>query len=319
MVEPPNYGSQPPGPDPRYPQGPGPAQPPPGQGPPQYPPGGSQPPYGPPSGPPGGPPQFPPPPGGYPSQFGPGPKKNRTWLYVTIAVVAAVLVAALILLALFWPGEDEAEPGAGEETTTEEETTPEEETTGPPTVEEAVGLCLPYEPVVSGFSFDLTTPCDSAEAFWTITAASDAIDATADAEGRLTDPQPAYDLCGEEYGAYQLGELWKDWYFTYDDTSLAIEEMYCVEAIGNPDADGRTPVTPDTGACFDDSDQWWTVPCDSDLALYEVLDAIAVDPPEEMSDDQANSASADCSGGDFFWQVTDIEGRTTAILCGDEV
>ncbi len=218
-------------------------------------------------------------------------------------------------------GDDEPEQGAIEgtpETTTEAPTT-EPETTGPPTIEEAVGRCLPIEPQIAGYSFDLTTPCDSTEAFWQITAADDDTGASVDDEGMLADVQTAYDLCGEEAGSFQLGELWKDWYFTYDQATGNIEELYCVEAVGNPDQEGRMPITPDTGSCFDDSETWWTVPCESDLAMYEVIDTVAIDPPKEMNTDEANEESVPCSGGEFFWQVTDVERRTTAILCGDEV
>ncbi|GAB3647651.1 hypothetical protein [Glycomyces tarimensis] len=330
MVQPPNYGGPPTGPEPQYPQGQGSAQPPGGQGPPYHPPpgqdpmgppGGAQPPYP----PPGGPPQYPPPPGGYGGGFGSGgepPRKDRTGLIVGVVIGAVVLLGGLALLLWFLLRDDDGEisdPPAAEETSAEETTEAEEETTEAPGVDEAVGRCLPFEPEVSGYSFDMSTACESDEAFWEITAASDAVEASVDDEGRMEDPQVAYDVCGEEYGTFQPGEPWKDWYFTYDEATLAIEELYCVEAIGNPDPEGRVPVTPDAGACFDDSDLWWSVPCDSDLAVYEVVDTVAVDPPEELSNEEANDASSPCSGGDFFWQVTDVEGRTTAILCGDEL
>ncbi|WP_156925888.1 hypothetical protein [Glycomyces arizonensis] len=331
MSQPPNYGGPPSGPDPQHPYGQGPGQPPSeGGGPPQYPSPGQ----GPGQPPPGGvPPPWPPPStgsgytgaqGGYPYQFGPPgppPRKHRTGLIAGLSVAGAVVViAAAVLIFMNLRGDDEPEQGAIEETSeqvTEEPTTAPEETTGPPTIDEAVGLCLPYEPQIVGYSFDLTTSCDGEQAFWQITAVSDDTGATVDDEGMLADVQAAYDVCGEEYGAFQLGELWKDWYFTYDEATGGVEELYCVEAIGNADSEGRTPVTPDTGSCFDDSDTWWSVPCDSDLALYEVVDTVAVDPPEEMTTDEANDASAPCSGGEFFWQVTDVENRTTSILCGN--
>ncbi|HLU28930.1 MAG TPA: hypothetical protein VKZ65_10865 [Glycomyces sp.] len=324
---PPPEGWPPPsGPGPSRPEGHGPPQyPPPGAGQPPpggvppYPPGGQGPVY--PGGQgPGGPGQ---PPGG--PVYGPGPpgppRKSRTGLIAVIAVVGAVLlVVAVVLIVTNLREGEESEPGALEDTS-EEATEPsptEPETTGPPTTEEAVGLCLPAEPQIAGYSFDLSTPCDAPEAFWRITAAADDTGAAVDQEGMLADVQVAYDLCGEEHGSFQLGEPWKDWYFTYDEATSNVEELYCVEAVGNPDEEGRTPVTPDTGACFDDSDTWWTVPCDSDLAMYEVVDTITVDPPEEMSTEEANEASTPCSGGEFFWQVKNVEGLTTAILCGDE-
>ncbi len=239
-----------------------------------------------------------------------------------LAVAGAVVLIAAIVLLVLYLRDDESEPGTIEDTTPEETTespTADEETTESPSIEDAVGLCLPYEPQISGYSFDLSTPCDGEEAFWEVTAASDDVGASVDGEGVLADVQAAYDVCGEDYGGFQLGEPWKDWYFTYDESTSNVEELYCVEALGNPDAEGRMPVTPDTGDCFDDSDTWWSVPCDSELALYEVVDTVTVDPPVEMSNEEANEQSAPCSGGEFFWQIMNVEGLTSAILCGDEL
>ncbi|HEU5128647.1 MAG TPA: hypothetical protein VFU12_11715 [Glycomyces sp.] len=350
MVQPPNYGP-PPGPDdPRPPHGqppqgpwagrppegqyppPGPGQPPPEhRGPPQYPPPGpGQPPPGgvppyPPGGQgPGGPGGPGPPPGGHmygPGAPGPPPRRPRTGLIAVIAVVGAVLLVIAVVLIVMNLRDDDTEEGAAEETSeeaTEPSPTEPEETTGPPSAEDAVGLCLPAEPQIAGYAFDLSTPCDAPEAFWRVTAADDDTGATVDGEGMLADVQDAYDVCGEDHGSFQLGEPWKDWYFTYDEATSDVEGLYCVEALGNPDAEGRVPVTPDTGSCFDDSDTWWSMPCDSDLAMYEVVDTVEVDPPEELSTEEANEESTPCSGGEFFWQVKNVEGLTTAILCGDE-
>lgn len=317
------------GPDPQYPPQ-GPQQPPPGA---PYPPGSTSSPYvsgggtqypGP-SGPqvPGaqGPP-YPPPggPGGYQqSPYGPPPSGGgrRTGLIVGVVIAVGVLLAGvlgLIGVNMMRNGDDEA---ASDPTT---QASPEdEETTGPPSSAEAVGLCLPEEPVLAAFGFDLNTACDSATAFWQVTNASDSTGATVEADGTLTDNQAALDLCGAEYGGFQLGELWKDFYFTYDSATGLVEQLLCVEAIGNPDASGRLPITPDTGACFDDSDQWWTVSCDQPSAVYVVVDTVAVDPPAVMTSDEADTATAPCSGGALFWQVLDVEGRTTDILCGDQL
>ncbi|GAB3226567.1 hypothetical protein GCM10027447_16880 [Glycomyces halotolerans] len=304
MVQPPNYGPPPPGgrppephgePDPRPHGGPGPEGA-----------GGEPAWYG---------------QGDYQQPFAPPPKRGggRTGLIIGIVIAVVLLLAAAVAAFLMLSGDDE-EPSAIETTTAEaEETTgAEEETTGPPPIAEAVGACLPQEPTLRDNTFDLTTTCESDEAFWTVTAADDSVEATVDEEGRLDDLQAAYDVCGEEYGRFAIGEPWTDWYFTYDSATGSVEELLCVEALGNPDEQGRLPITPDTGDCFDDSDTWWSVPCDSEPALYEVADTIEFDQPRDLSAEEAEEASSDCSSGELFWQITDVEGLTTALLCGDE-
>lgn len=334
----------------QQPDGTNPQAPPPGTGPPQpagppanqyppsgypsseppqpggYPPGGPLQPGGyPPSGPPqsgGYPPSGPPPTGGYTYQWapqGPPPKPHRTGLIVGIIAIAAVLVLGGLALIALNLTRDQDEPSASESQTEtgEDEARPDLEGQEEPGIAGAVGSCLPFEPVLIGVTVDLTTSCDSAAAFWEVTEASDTVDVTANADGTISDPQPVYDICGAEYARFDLGERWKDFYFTYDETTRAVEEFYCVEAVGNPDDQGRLPVTPATGDCFDDSERWWTVPCGDAGALYVVVDTVQVDPPAVMTVDEADAASAPCSGGAYLWQVTDIEGRTTAILCGD--
>lgn len=335
----PNPQQPPAGPGPQHPpSGPDPQYPP--QGPQQQPPGAPYPPSG--AGPPyvsGGTPQYPGTAGGgggqgppYPPPGGPGqgwyqqPPSGggrNTGLIIGIVVAVSVLLLGVIALVAInlLRGDDEKSGGdtATEESATEDSTSGDQETSEPPSDSEAVDMCLPYEPVIGDVGFVLSSDCSSADAFWKVTAASHSTGATVDSDGQLTDNQVALDLCGAEHGAYQLGELWKDWYFTYDTDTGTVEQLLCVEAIGNPDASGRLPITPDTGACFDDSDQWWTVPCEQPSAVYVVVDTVAVDPPAAMTSDEADSATAPCSGGALFWQVVDVEGRTTDILCGDEL
>jgi hypothetical protein len=341
-------GWQPPGePDPQHPQHPqsgpdpqsgsdpqapvpGPPPPPPGWNPP--PPGGAQ------GGPYQGSPQYPggqgppyPPPGGPGAygqyQYGPPPKPNgkRNGLMIGAVIAVGVLIAGVlgvIGINMLRGDNDEAaapDPSASE-APAEEETTADE-----PTADDSVrpnvpaSSCLPYEPVLAPFGFDLTTGCESPEAFWRITNSSDATGAAVTPDGFLANVQVAVDLCGEEYGRMDPGELWKDWYFTYDNAALVVEQLVCVEALGTPDATGRLPIMPDTGACFDNSDRWWTVPCDQPEALYSVVDTVPIDPPQVMTLDQAEAASEPCSGGGLFWQVVDAQGRTTVVLCGDEL
>ena len=73
------------------------------------------------------------------------------------------------------------------------------------------------------------------------------------------------------------------------------------------------------GECFDDSPQWWTVDCSSDLALYTVVESIPLDEPvADMSDEDADEQGAACAT-DWYWQMTDLEGRTHGFICGNDV
>lgn len=274
----------------------------------------------------GQPPQQPPPggPGAYGQyQYGPPPPQGgkRTGLIIGVVVAVGILLAGVLGVVginMMRGGDDDeaASAPSTSEATSEEQPTTEEEPARP---DAPATSCLPYEPVLAPFGFDLSAGCGSPDAFWRITNSSDTTGAAVNADGTLADTQVAIDLCGAEYAGPQLGELWKDWYFTYDSTTLVVEQLVCVEALGNPDAIGRLPIMPDTGSCFDDGDQWWTVPCERPEAVYVVVDTVAIDPPQVMTLEEADRASAPCSGGALFWQVLDAEGRTTDVLCGDEL
>jgi hypothetical protein len=249
------------------------------------------------------------------------PKPRNYALLGAIVVGCTVLVLGSILLLTFVANRDEGTPLA-DETSSEETSSPEEETT-PPDEEtttategsDEIGQCLPYEPVIAGDGLELLSSCDDPEAFWKITNQSYDVDATVDSEGNLEDDQVVYELCGEEYANWELGQPWTNWHWVY--SSGAVDSLYCIEAVGNPDSEGRLPITPDAGDCFDDSDQWWTVDCDSDLAVYEVVDTVEFDEPQDLDDAEAEEA-ATC-GGEYFWEVTNVDGLTTAIICGDEL
>ncbi len=269
---------------------------------------------------------------GFQSPYGgpahpPEPKPRNYALIGSIVVGCTVLgLGTILLLALgLTKGEDDSEdpPAALSDTTGPEEdetTTPEEdETTAPIEDEDEIGRCLPYEPQItdggSGDGLELLPSCDGTDAFWKITNQSYDIDAPVDSEGQLYDNQVAYDLCGDDYGHSHLGELWTNWHWVYSAGSL--DSLYCIEAIGNPDEDGRLPYTPNDGDCFDDSDYWWTVPCESDLAVYKVVGTVVFDEPKDLDDTEA-SAEATC-GGQYYWEVTNVDGLTTSILCGNKL
>lgn len=309
------------------PEGSGPQQPgwppPPGGTGPQYPggwqpqgaqqyPGGQQPPYPPPGGP-----------GAYgQSPYGPPPPQGgkRNGLIIGVVIAVGVLIAGVLVVLgvnMMGGGDDDNKAAAPHPSASGAPSQQEPTEDEPGNADVPVSACLPYEPVVASSGFDLSTSCDSAAAFWKVTNSSDTTGAAVTPDGLIADTQVAADLCGEEYTRLEFGELWKDWYFTYDTTTYTVEQLVCVEALGNADASGRVPIMPDVGSCFDDSDRWWTVPCDRPEALYVVVDTVAIDPPRTMSLDEAGAEAEPCSGGANYWQVVDADGRTTDVLCGD--
>ncbi|GAA2166514.1 hypothetical protein GCM10010403_35180 [Glycomyces rutgersensis] len=332
MTVPPNYG-----PPPEQPQTPGYGYQSPyngGQNPygsqPQQPPyggagGGQQPPYG--GG--GGQPPYGQDPGG---PYGgpvlpPEPPKRNLGLIGTIVVVATVLVLGGVLLVtmnLKGKDDDTAEGGGDDtsESASENDNTPDENATTPAEEEAGseVGQCLPYEYDVDGSGLGALVDCSDGTAFWEITAQSyDVADIAVDDEGSIVDTAPVYALCGDGWGANQLGQAWTHWDYVYSSGSL--DSLYCMKAVGNPDPaePEHLPVMPDVGDCFDDADRWWSIDCGSSLALYTVVDTIMLDEPvKDMSDADAEAKGADC-GTDWYWKMVDGENRTYGILCGNDV
>lgn len=319
MTVPPNYG-----PPPEQPQTPGYGYQSPysgGQSPyggqpqqPAYGGGAQQPPYGQDPGAPYGGPVLPPEP----------PKRNLGLIGGIVVGVTVLVLGAVLLVTMNIKGnkDDDTAEGGGDtsESASEEQNTPEEDATTP--ADDAgseVGQCLPYESVVEGSGFGLVD-CADATAFWEITAQSyDVSDIAVDGEGNLTDTAPVYEMCGATSGNIILGEAWTKWDYVYSAGSL--DSLYCLTAVGNPDPEEpeHLPHTPDVGECFDDSPEWWTVDCASDLALYTVVESIPLDEPvADMTDAQADEQGAACAT-DWYWQMTDLEGRTHGFICGNDV
>ncbi|WP_335989708.1 hypothetical protein [Glycomyces sp. MUSA5-2] len=176
----------------------------------------------------------------------------------------------------------------------------------------AAGDCLPYE-VLSDDATTFAIDCSGEDAFWTITSitADPGLTATG---GDLTDTQAVYDACGEENGAYIPGQPWTDWNMIYDQTTGNVDYLFCIEAIDKPNAEGKTPVTPNTGDCMSSSDvEWFTLDCADAAADTTVTEAIAFDAADWAAPD-VDSAIASCPGS--YYEVTDLAGvRTTAVLC----
>jgi hypothetical protein len=278
---------------------------------PQYGGGGQQPPYG--QDPGHGGPVLPPEP----------PKRNLALIGGIAVGVTVLVLGATLLITMNLRGDetdgaqegDSTSEAASDEATTEETaTTAEKEDSGG-----EVGRCLPYESEISGDGFALVE-CADPTAFWEITAQSyDVTDVAVDDEGRLVDRTAVDELCGADWGLLKPGETWTDYDYVY--SSGTLDSLYCVQATGSPDPAeaGHLPVVPDVGDCFNDADQWWSVDCGSDIALYEAVDVIMYDEPvQDMSDSQAETDGAACSS-DWYWKVTDRDGRTSAILCANDL
>jgi hypothetical protein len=276
--------------------------------------GGGQPPYEPPS-PYGGP------------VLPPEPPKRNYGLIGGVIVGALVLVLGGVLLVVMNLNDKKAEEeqAAGDPTSEEAspsgDATPSEEVTTEEETGSEVGMCLPYEPVIAedGYGDGLELiECSDATAFWEITAQSyDVSDVAVDDEGNLVDFTAAKALCGEDWAVLHPGDAWSNWHYVY--SSGTLDSLYCIKATGAPDPaePENTPYVPAEGDCFYDADSWWTVDCGSSLAQYVVVGTVIIDTPVAMTEEEA-ADQATC-GGAWYWQVTDPEGRTSAILCGDDV
>lgn len=316
---PPGFGQQPQ--QPGYPQQPGgynPQQP--GYGAPQQPggytpaapggynPGGApggyqQPGYGGPGAPPpgpGAPPPMPPPSGG---------GGGGLALKILGAVGSIVLIAGIALVKVFvLDGDDGGSDNAGTNTLSNDEAEAAEQA--------EVGDCMPKD-YGSGVGEEIVVDCGDELAFWEITHVDNEA-AVSISAGDVTDIQDAIDICGDNVYARIPGEVWVDYNFV--EVEGTTEQFFCLEAIQEPNADGQLPKVPTTGECFDDAADWWTVDCSSATAIGEVVDAIPVSPPREMTQEEAQSELvSQCTGGEFWWQVEDYLGRTGGVLCGNQL
>ncbi|WP_112135016.1 hypothetical protein [Glycomyces dulcitolivorans] len=175
----------------------------------------------------------------------------------------------------------------------------------------AAGDCLPYE-VLSDDPAVFDVDCSGADAFWSITNIVADPGLTA-AGGDLTDTQAIYDTCGEEVGAYLPGKPWTDWNMIYDVTTGNVDYLFCIEALDQPNAEGKTPVTPDTGSCMSSTDtEWYQVDCADATADTTVTEAVTFDTADWAAPDVEGAAAA-CAG--VYYELSDQFGRTSGILC----
>jgi hypothetical protein len=181
--------------------------------------------------------------------------------------------------------------------------------------EAKAGDCLPEE-MLSQQDTTFTVPCDDPTAFWTLTAieADSTAVATTDGSG-VVDPQPVYDLCGEQVNAQVPGATWTDYSMIYNPSTYEVDYLFCVEALGNPSAEGATPTVPaNAGECTLSTTEQWN---------YGVFDCAAGDSTisSVISVDQAEWATVnpddlamECTGSSYM-PGTDQFGRTAAVFC----
>jgi hypothetical protein len=182
--------------------------------------------------------------------------------------------------------------------------------------EAKAGDCLP-EDTLSQQNTTFTVPCDDPTAFWTLTAieADSAAVATADGRG-VVDPQPVYDLCGEEVNAQVPGATWTDYSMIYDPTTFEVNYLFCVEALGNPSAEGATPTVPaNAGECTLSTTEQWnfgTFDCATG-GDSTILSVISVDQAE-WATANPDDLAMECTGSSYL-PGTDQFGRTASVFC----
>ncbi|WP_205324103.1 hypothetical protein [Glycomyces sp. YM15] len=180
--------------------------------------------------------------------------------------------------------------------------------------EAAAGDCLPEEMISTGDTF--AVDCSDPTAFWTITAIEADPGLTAASDGSsLTDPQPIYDMCGEEVGAQVPGATWTDWSMVYDQTTLDVNYIFCVEANGVPSTEGVTPTVPaNAGDCTLTSTMQWnygTIDCAAgDAAILDVIEV----PQAEWATADVDTIAMECTGSSYMG-AEDQFGRTASVFC----
>jgi hypothetical protein len=178
------------------------------------------------------------------------------------------------------------------------------------------GDCLP-EDMLSQQDTTFTVDCSDPTAFWSLTAISSDSGAIATEDGSgVVDPQVVFDLCGEEVGAQVPGATWTDYSMIYNPDTFAVDYLFCVEAVGNPSAEGATPTVPaNAGECTLAATELWnygTFDCATggDSTISSV---ITVDQAE-WSTVNPDDLAMECTGSSYL-PGTDQFGRTASVFC----
>ncbi|WP_100444817.1 hypothetical protein [Glycomyces xiaoerkulensis] len=228
---------------------------------------------------------------------------------VGLAVVAmTALVLGSVLLGAWWAAGGEPDLGI----TTKRPGDPGTEADNPRPGEG--DRCVPFEPEYTWPELDYVD-CDSQEAYWIVYASLDDAGFEVDEHGELYDYTPVYELCGEDYGENLPGQTWHESAQVRNDGT--VDQFYCYRAIPEPDEEGRLPVLPTVGDCFNE-DELWTVPCDHPDATGAVTDVIITPRGPVLSDDDVRVLADFCEGG-WYLEIEGIEGGTSYLLCFDPV
>jgi hypothetical protein len=180
--------------------------------------------------------------------------------------------------------------------------------------EAAAGDCLPEE-MLGGDTTTFAVECSDPTAFWTLTAIEADPGLTATSDGTLADPTPIFELCGDQTGAQVPGATWTDWNMVYDEISLDVSYLFCVEALGNPSSEGVTPTVPaNAGECTLTATALWNFGV-ADCATGDatLTGVIEVDQAEWETVD-ADALSAECTGSSYY-PAEDQFGRIASVFC----
>jgi len=182
--------------------------------------------------------------------------------------------------------------------------------------EAKAGDCLP-EDMLSQQATTFTVACDDPTAFWTLTAieADSSAIATTDGSG-VVDPQPVFDLCGEEINAQVPGATWTDYSMIYNPETFAVDYLFCVEAIGNPSAEGATPTVPaNAGECtLAATEQWNFGTFDCAAGGDSTISSVISVDQAEWATVNPDDLAMECTGSSYL-PGTDQFGRTASVFC----
>ena len=187
--------------------------------------------------------------------------------------------------------------------------------TGTPENWVAVGDCMYEETDLDG---KWKVDCADPAAFWSVVAV-DAEDPVTIADAKVADYAQAEAICGDMIRFSVPGEIWTSYNYIYDTETGLTDQFFCLQAINVPDAEGRYPKTPGLGDCFDDDEDWTTVDCASEGALYKVTDAEVIDPPVAMTEEEINARLGGCPDSENYpWPMT-WRDLVSGLICTEDL
>ncbi|WP_091027409.1 Hsp70 family protein [Glycomyces harbinensis] len=248
-----------------------------------------------------------------------GPPRRRRSLIVAAATALVMVVGTAVAVKLL----DRAETGtieALETGATVEETpaTADPTTTAGSSIPEdwvAVGECM-YEETDLGEKW--TVDCDDPAAFWSVVK-TDSENPVTIVDASVADYTQAEAICGARVGFRTPGELWTDYNYIYDTATGLTDQFFCLQAIRVADEQGRLPVVPGVGDCFDDDEEWTTVDCASEGALYRVTDAEVIDPPAAMTEEEIQGRLGGCPESSSYPWSMEWRDLVSGVICFEDL